>query len=192
MIRSDDIKKAALQLFAFRGYDATSMQDIADAVGIKKATIYSHFKSKSDIFLALLQEQADLFTNTITAALAKSGATEIKDLLYEVFDANVRLYNDKTNLLFWKRAELLAAGFSEMDIQIQLKLIMDNMNSLVQMNVQKAFMEKGMEPDSRWVGKCMLSFMLFLHGYLEWMMLSETYEAMDTRAAWENFWNGLG
>lgn len=191
MIHSEDIKKAALHLFAFKGYDSTSMQDIAEAVGIKKATIYSHFKSKSEIFLVLLQEQANLFTSTITAAMEKSQATEIKDILYDVFEANVQLYNDKVNLLFWKRAELLAAGYSDDDIQVKLKLVMDNLNSLVQMSMQKAIIAKGLMVDPRWLGKRMFTFILFLQGYIEWMLLSETYEALDTRTAWEDFWHGM-
>jgi AcrR family transcriptional regulator len=40
---------AAIDLFAQRGFDAMSMNEIADAVGIKKASIYFHFKSKEEI-----------------------------------------------------------------------------------------------------------------------------------------------
>ncbi|MDD2957708.1 MAG: TetR/AcrR family transcriptional regulator [Lachnospiraceae bacterium] len=43
-------------LVAQRGYDKTSIGQIADAIGIKKASIYYYFKSKEEIFLNLVSE----------------------------------------------------------------------------------------------------------------------------------------
>ena len=43
------IFKAAIDLFAQKGFDATSMREIAEAVGIKKASLYSHYNSKDEI-----------------------------------------------------------------------------------------------------------------------------------------------
>jgi|GEM_PF-308945 len=45
------IEKAAIDLFSRKGFDATSMEDIAIAAGIGKATIYGYFSTKDDIFL---------------------------------------------------------------------------------------------------------------------------------------------
>ena len=45
----DEILKAALDLFSVNGYEATSIAQIADAVGIRKASLYSHFISKQEI-----------------------------------------------------------------------------------------------------------------------------------------------
>ena len=42
----DEILKVALDLFSVNGYEATSISQIADAVGIRKASLYSHFSSK--------------------------------------------------------------------------------------------------------------------------------------------------
>ncbi len=45
---------AAYPLFVQQGYKAVSMQQIADAVSINKATLYHHFRSKDDLFLAVV------------------------------------------------------------------------------------------------------------------------------------------
>ena len=45
----DQILEIALDLFSVNGYEATSISQIADAVGIRKASLYSHFSSKQDI-----------------------------------------------------------------------------------------------------------------------------------------------
>ncbi|WP_433438247.1 TetR/AcrR family transcriptional regulator [Nonomuraea sp. CA-141351] len=51
-----DIQRAALTLFTERGYDATSMREIAEQIGITKAALYYHFDSKEAIILSLFQE----------------------------------------------------------------------------------------------------------------------------------------
>ncbi len=50
---------AAIHLFNKNGYHATSMQDIARAVAIKKPSIYHHFDSKEAILLAILETGMD-------------------------------------------------------------------------------------------------------------------------------------
>ena len=49
------IAEAALNIFAARGYTATSMRDIASAAGLAKSTLYEYFATKADIFLAALK-----------------------------------------------------------------------------------------------------------------------------------------
>ena len=50
-----EILEAALELFSVQGYEATSISQLADAVGIRKASLYSHFASKQAILDALLE-----------------------------------------------------------------------------------------------------------------------------------------
>ena len=45
----DEILNIALELFSVNGYEATSISQLADAVGIRKASLYSHFASKQEI-----------------------------------------------------------------------------------------------------------------------------------------------
>ena len=52
----DQILDVALDLFSIRGYEATSISQIADAVGLRKASLYSHFTSKQDILDTLVEE----------------------------------------------------------------------------------------------------------------------------------------
>lgn len=59
------IRTTALSLFAERGYDRTSLKDIADRIGITHPALYYYYKSKSDILFdairtALVQTGADL------------------------------------------------------------------------------------------------------------------------------------
>lgn len=45
----ENIITISAKLFAEKGYDKTSMQDIADAVGMSKGGIFHHFNSKEEI-----------------------------------------------------------------------------------------------------------------------------------------------
>ncbi len=54
--RKKEIVEAAKSLFAKNGYSSTSMDDIAKQVGIAKASLYYFFKSKEEIFFAIIEE----------------------------------------------------------------------------------------------------------------------------------------
>ena len=51
-----EILEAALDLFSTQGFEATSVSQIADAVGIRKASLYSHFASKQAILESLMTQ----------------------------------------------------------------------------------------------------------------------------------------
>lgn len=52
----NEILEAALNLFSTQGYEATSILQIAEAVGIRKASLYSHFTSKQEILDVLVRD----------------------------------------------------------------------------------------------------------------------------------------
>ncbi len=53
------ITEAAVRLFAEKGYEKTSIEDIARAAGIGKATVYGYFPAKDDIFLAYCDDELE-------------------------------------------------------------------------------------------------------------------------------------
>ena len=58
MTTKQRILHISLDLFSVQGYDATSVRDIARAVGIKESSLYKHYRSKQDIFDSILSEMA--------------------------------------------------------------------------------------------------------------------------------------
>lgn len=51
-----EILEASLELFSVQGFEATSISQIASAVGIRKASLYSHFRSKQAILDAIVED----------------------------------------------------------------------------------------------------------------------------------------
>jgi AcrR family transcriptional regulator len=52
----DEILKAAIRLFASRGFHETSMSEVAREAKVSKALIFWHFKTKEELFLAVLDK----------------------------------------------------------------------------------------------------------------------------------------
>lgn len=59
------IIEVATRRFAERGYDATSLREIAEELGITKAAVYYHFPSKEDILAAVLEPLSELVERTL-------------------------------------------------------------------------------------------------------------------------------
>jgi len=67
----DQILESAAQIIRQKGYHAASMQDIADAVNLQKASLYHHFSGKQEILLSLLDQALDLMIERVSAVLAR-------------------------------------------------------------------------------------------------------------------------
>ena len=59
------IFETSMKLFAEKGYDATSIEEITAKVGVAKGTLYYHFSSKEEIFNFLIEEGMNLLKNSI-------------------------------------------------------------------------------------------------------------------------------
>ena len=57
-----EILDASLELFSVQGFEATSISQIVGAVGIRKASLYSHFESKQAILDALVKDVLEKYT----------------------------------------------------------------------------------------------------------------------------------
>lgn len=65
------IFETSMKLFAEKGYDATSIEEITATVGVAKGTLYYHFSSKEEIFNFLVEEGIKLLQNSIDIKTAK-------------------------------------------------------------------------------------------------------------------------
>ncbi|MEU2878616.1 TetR family transcriptional regulator [Streptomyces sp. SID8381] len=80
---------AAMRTFWEKGYEATSTQDLCDATGLGRSSIYNTFKSKHDLFERALARYIDSMTSTQLAVLEDrrlTAAERIRTLLAMVVD----------------------------------------------------------------------------------------------------------
>ena len=59
--RRAELVRAAARLFSERGYHGTSMQHLADALGLQRGSLYAHIGSKEDLLLDVVEEGAERF-----------------------------------------------------------------------------------------------------------------------------------
>src|SRR5258708_37813774 len=64
---------AASELFAQRGYDHVSLDELAARVGVTKPILYRHFASKKDLYLELLAAHRDELLRTLAEGMAPAG-----------------------------------------------------------------------------------------------------------------------
>lgn len=73
---------SAAALFAEHGYDAVSVDAVADAAGRTSGAIYDHFGSKQGLLLAVLDDFSDILVSAVTSAF--EGATDLRQRLSAV------------------------------------------------------------------------------------------------------------
>ena len=71
--RRREIEDAASSLFREHGYSGTSVRDIARALDIQGASLYSHVDSKQDVLWSIVEGTATRFENAADAAIADLG-----------------------------------------------------------------------------------------------------------------------
>lgn len=67
--RAQEILEAARRLFTQKGYEATTVQDLIDAVGIAKGTFYHHFRSKSEVLDGVIETLVQEVTRLMQAVV---------------------------------------------------------------------------------------------------------------------------
>ncbi len=66
-----EIFAAAVRIFEKKGYHAASMQDLADAVGLQKASLYYYVSSKEDLLTLVYERSIGAFTRQLTELAAE-------------------------------------------------------------------------------------------------------------------------
>lgn len=82
--RKEEILDVATRHFAERGYDGTSMNDVAEAVGVRKASLFYHFETKDALYEAVLDRL--IATLATPLGVAYSGEGSFEDRLVRAAD----------------------------------------------------------------------------------------------------------
>jgi AcrR family transcriptional regulator len=126
------IMDAAAQLFAQKGYKATTTKDIAQALDIGDSTLYGYFSSKQEVLQAILSRQAGM-VDSLLAHLNeledRQSIVDVVDLLMEKILTEV-VYNRVVIAEAWTDDEVLQ-GFVLLRWQPILALLQDFIESRI-------------------------------------------------------------
>jgi AcrR family transcriptional regulator len=70
--RRTELNRIAARLFAQRGYQGTSLADLAEQLGVQKPSLYHHIDSKEDLLWAVAWEGAEAFHDALDAVPAEA------------------------------------------------------------------------------------------------------------------------
>jgi len=113
------ILKAAQRRFADHGYDGTSLNEIADDVGIRRPSILHHFPSKESIYRSVLSELVGDWSELVTKAVADptTGWIQVERVLSAAFE----FFQHHTDFVRLARREAIDGGpfFDEIATALQ-------------------------------------------------------------------------
>ena len=89
--RQEEILEASARIFAERGYAATDLQVVADALGVGKGTIYRYFPSKRDLFMAAVDRGMRQLMEQLQAV--KASFSDPLDGTFQVIQAYLAFYD---------------------------------------------------------------------------------------------------
>ncbi len=90
----EEILQRASVLFYERGYGATSIRDIADAVGISSSTMYHHFTNKQDVLYAIVTRFMSDFVNA-TVPVLRDSALSPAERIRRVIGLHIEISDDR-------------------------------------------------------------------------------------------------
>ncbi len=125
MTLKDKIIQEALRLFSLKGFLNTSIDDILSAAGASKGGLYNHFKSKDELFEAVLIRARGIWQAKVLKDL---------DKLHSPL-AKIRLFLDNYQRLYLKDAENIPGGC----IFITLAVELDDQREDFAAQLQKGF-----------------------------------------------------
>jgi AcrR family transcriptional regulator len=98
------IREEAAKLFFERGYDATSLRQVASAVGLMVGSLYNHIDSKEHLLLQIMGGIIDDLLDSARKAVAVDG--DAVDKLQAALDAHLRFHAERAQEVFIGNAEL--------------------------------------------------------------------------------------
>jgi len=100
-LRLNQIIESAASCFARNGYDETSLQDIANVVGIRKSSLYAHVTSKQELLLKILDAYiTDMLAGANAIADSPLSARDKLSRLFHLLYEAIEKYRDHVTVFF--------------------------------------------------------------------------------------------
>jgi len=189
MNTKERIKGTALSLFAKQGYKGTTMNEIADGVGIKKASLYAHFKGKEELFFAVYEDLAREYTEVMERMIKDSEKMTVQDRLYYLFEQYIIYYLRNPEVqAFWNQILF----FTPPDLSEKFFSHVIKCDSFVRQTLEDIFAQgvsQGLLRDNN-VKKMTLSFRALREGLLNGILIFPEMKE-NIKDFWTDYWLGI-
>ncbi|GGH11739.1 TetR/AcrR family transcriptional regulator [Paenibacillus segetis] len=190
-MKSKEIKDIALKCFTTHGYEGASLSQIADMVGMKKQSLYAHFKGKDDLFLQVLQDAKKAEITSKLQYLSKVDAQSPKTDLLGYLQLVIDLFQKNEQLKFWLRMSFFPPPHLAAAIDEEVTDSENKIQTVLESKFQDWIGAKAIREDA-----AVIPTLAFL-GVVDSIMLELAYGNNEIRlneklnASWTVFWRGI-
>ncbi|WP_416728604.1 TetR/AcrR family transcriptional regulator [Fictibacillus sp. JL2B1089] len=189
MMTYDQLKETALIQFAQLGFEGASLSVIANEVGIKKQSIYTHFKSKDDLYIQTFHEATDCEIDFVKQFIEDQGSLQLREVLSKFLTEYLERFEKNNNMKFFMRTSFYPPVKHEEVIKMGSNKFVDRLESLfTALFEQNAdLLRADISPET-----AALAFLTMLDGLLVELIygIPERLQKRSTQS-WLVFWRGI-
>lgn len=192
-MKANEIKKSALAQFVDKGYEATTLDDIVKEIGIKKQSVYSHFKHKEDIFLQVMQDTLNKEISFLKQFFLDHLHYELKDTLFQLLIKYKDRYikQGDVEFKFLLRMAFMPPFHLQSTVMGQFQLYNQELEQMIKQVFLNNLNNENIKVTAE---EGMISFLNFLDGILvELIYSSSSIQKFETRLkiSWAIYWKGV-
>ncbi|MDR6999884.1 TetR/AcrR family transcriptional regulator [Neobacillus niacini] len=190
-MKSNEIKEAALKYFTIHGYEGASLSQIAEDVGMKKQSIYAHFKGKDDLFLQVLRDAKETELSSKLQYFNKIDSQNPEEDLFGFLQLVVDLFQKNEHIKFWLRMSFFPPAHLAKAIEKEVIDIEEKVQAIMESKFQDWIDAKVL------VGDASKTPTLAFLGVVDSILLELVYGNDEKRlkdklkASWTVFWRGI-
>ncbi|WP_306804683.1 TetR/AcrR family transcriptional regulator [Peribacillus frigoritolerans] len=191
LLKSNEIKEAALKYFTIHGYEGASLSQIAEEVGMKKQSIYAHFKGKDDLFLQVLRDAKETELSSKLQYFRKVDSKKPEKDLYGFLQLVIDLFQKNEHIKFWLRMSFFPPAHLEKEIGQEVIDIEEKVQAILECKFHDWINAKLIVED-----EAITPTYAFL-GVVDSILLELVYGNDEKRlndklsASWKVFWRGI-
>jgi AcrR family transcriptional regulator len=106
------IQAVALELFTEEGYEKTSLREIAERLGVTKAALYYHFKSKDEIANSFIEDRIEILNRLIEWAEAQPPTAESRRAILKRYSDELFSGDRHAVMRFFEQNQTAMKNFS--------------------------------------------------------------------------------
>jgi len=188
---SNQIKEVALKHFAISGYEGASLAHIAEDVGIKKQSIYTHFKGKDELFLQVCRDAYERELRLVTDYIQNKQVQPIEGFLFGFLMQCKTRYEEHYSTKFWIRTAFYPPIHLNDQVMKNVYDYLDKVEELLLPIIRRA-MEEGEINSFIGEQRATAAFLGVLDGIFVEMLYGGP-ERLQKRldASWYLYWRGL-
>ncbi len=181
--RREQLLQVGRALFAEKGFEGTSVEEIAASAGVSKPVVYEHFGGKEGLYAVVVDREIAALTTGITAALTSVGTSH--DLIERAALALLDYIEGSTDGF-----RILVRDSPPGQATGTFASLMSDVASQVEHILASQFKNRRLDPKAAPMYAQMLVGMVALTG--QWWLDSRTFKKADVAAHLVNLaWNGL-